>query len=83
MRWEDRRRSENVEDRRGMSPGGMVVGGGAGLLIIFLIATLFGADPGQILDQMQRTQVETEQGGGTPQPIDPGQGVRTEEPGSR
>ena len=29
-----------------MSPGGMVVGGGAGLLIIFLIATLFGADPG-------------------------------------
>jgi len=73
MRWEDRRRSENVEDRRGMSPGGMVVGGGAGLLIIFLIATLFGADPGQILDQMQRTQVETEEGGGTPQPIDPAQ----------
>jgi predicted metalloprotease len=71
MRWEDRRRSENVEDRRGMSPGGMVVGGGAGLLIIFLIATLFGADPGQILDQMQRTQVE--EGGGTPQPIDPAQ----------
>jgi predicted metalloprotease len=50
-----------------------VVGGGAGLLIIFLIATLFGADPGQILDQMQRTQVETEEGGGTPQPIDPAQ----------
>ena len=73
MRWEDRRRSENVEDRRGMSPGGMVVGGGAGLLIIFLIATLFGADPGQILDQMQRTQVETEEGGGPPQPIDPAQ----------
>ena len=72
MRWEDRRRSENVEDRRGMSPGGIAVSGGAGLLVIFLIATLFGADPGAILDQMSRVQVE-QGGGGTPQEIDPAQ----------
>jgi predicted metalloprotease len=75
MRWEDRRRSENVEDRRGMGPAGMAVGGGAGLLIILLIATLFGADPGQMLDQMQRTQVEegAGTGPGTGQPVDPAQ----------
>jgi uncharacterized protein len=73
MRWEDRRRSENVEDRRGMSPAGMAVGGGAGLLIILVIATLFGADPLQLLEQMQQTQVGTEQTGGPQAPVDPAQ----------
>ncbi|MBA2647078.1 MAG: neutral zinc metallopeptidase, partial [Pyrinomonadaceae bacterium] len=30
MRWSGRRESQNVEDRRGMSRGGMAVGGGIG-----------------------------------------------------
>jgi uncharacterized protein len=53
MRWQDRRRSQNVEDRRGVSPRGMVFGGGAGLLIILVIAVLFGADPFALLNQIE------------------------------
>ena len=40
------RRSTNVEDRRGM--GGVAVGGGAGAIILALIAMFFGVDPGSI-----------------------------------
>ena len=29
MRWQNERQSENVEDRRGVSPGQMAVGGGS------------------------------------------------------
>ena len=53
MRWQDRRRSGNVEDRRGMSPRGMAFGGGFGLIIILLIAVLFGADPLALLNQIE------------------------------
>ncbi|MGI8566617.1 MAG: KPN_02809 family neutral zinc metallopeptidase [Pyrinomonadaceae bacterium] len=52
MRWSGRRESQNVEDRRGMSRGGMAVGGGIGTLLLVLIAMLFGADPRQLLEQM-------------------------------
>jgi uncharacterized protein len=51
MLWRNRRQSENVEDRRGMSRGGMAVGGGLGTIVILIIAALFGADPGDLLDQ--------------------------------
>lgn len=74
MRWQDGRRSDNVEDRRGRVPvGGMAIGGG-GLLIV-LIAMLFGADPRALLEQLQ-------QGGGSgqtmEQPIDPAQNEAAE-----
>jgi predicted metalloprotease len=46
MRWEGERRSNNVEDRRGISLRGPAIGGGA--LIIAVIATLLGAPPGLI-----------------------------------
>jgi predicted metalloprotease len=51
MRWQDRRRSTNVEDRRGSSvPGGRPVKIGGGLTILALLAALvFGIDPSQIL----------------------------------
>ncbi len=49
MRWLGGRESDNVEDRRGMSTGGMVVGGGIGTVIIALIVTLLGGDPSAIL----------------------------------
>ena len=52
MRWSGSRESQNVEDRRGMSRGGMAVGGGIGTLLLVLIAMLFGADPRQLLEQM-------------------------------
>ena len=54
MKWEGRRQSENVEDRRGMSTTGKVVAGGGALGIIFLIVQLFlGGDNQQILSQLE------------------------------
>ena len=44
MRWRGRQRSQNVEDRRGMSPKKAIGGGGIGVVIIALIAMFFGAD---------------------------------------
>jgi uncharacterized protein len=49
MRWRDGRRSDNVEDRRGMTPG-KVVGGGVGVVIISLIAMFMGVDPSTLLN---------------------------------
>ena len=50
MRWQGRRRSGNVEDRRGMRAGGVVAGGGVATLIILAIALLTGTDPGELVD---------------------------------
>lgn len=44
MRWRGREQSENVEDRRGISPGMAVGGGGIGVLLIALVAMFLGAD---------------------------------------
>lgn len=52
MRWRDRRESENIEDRRGMSGGRIAVGGGLGTILIVILALLFGADPRQLLEQL-------------------------------
>ena len=52
MRWENERKSENVEDRRGMTASRGVIGGGLGVLVIVLIAWFFGVDPTQLLNQM-------------------------------
>ena len=66
MRWMDRRRSTNVEDRRAFSPGGLAVGGGLGTLAIIVISLLLGGDPRVILDQLPgNTQVGIQEGGGT------------------
>lgn len=48
MRWQGRRGSGNVEDRRGARGGGKVIGGGIGLILIIIVA-LLGGDPGQII----------------------------------
>ena len=53
MRWESGRRSDNIEDRRGMGLGGKgLVGGGIGTVVIALIALFMGVDPGMVLNQM-------------------------------
>lgn len=52
MRWEDERRSDNVEDRRGMSVGRGLAGGGIGTVVIVVVALLFGVDPRVLLQQM-------------------------------
>ncbi len=51
MKWQGRRGSQNVEDRRGMSTGTKVVGGGIGTLVIVLLVYLLGGDPSGILQQ--------------------------------
>jgi predicted metalloprotease len=61
MRWRGERQSENIEDRRGMSRGGMAIGGGLGGIVILVLALLFGADPRQLLEQLP----SGEQGSGT------------------
>jgi len=44
MRWRGRRESSNVEDRRGISPKG-IVGGGIGTIVIVVVVLLLGGDP--------------------------------------
>jgi uncharacterized protein len=53
MRWQDGRRSENVEDQRRRGPGGIVIGGGIGTLVMVALALLSGADPVALLQQFQ------------------------------
>ncbi len=50
MRWQGRRESDNVEDRRGRG-GSTIVGGGLGVLVLGLIVYLLGGDPSQLLNQ--------------------------------
>ncbi|MCM3117860.1 zinc metallopeptidase [Neobacillus sp. MER 74] len=54
MKWKGRRQSSNVEDRRGMGMGGKtVIGGGIGSIIIVLLFTLLGGNPGDLLGSNQ------------------------------
>ncbi|HEY4551565.1 MAG TPA: neutral zinc metallopeptidase [Bacillaceae bacterium] len=54
MQWKGRRGSANIEDRRGMG-GGTIVGGGLGGLILVLIFTFLGGDPGALMNSFQET----------------------------
>lgn len=56
MRWQGRRESGNVEDRRGMSTGRIVTGGGIGTILIVIIVLLLGGDPIKFLNGIQGTQ---------------------------
>ncbi|MGD9648559.1 MAG: neutral zinc metallopeptidase, partial [Pirellulales bacterium] len=47
MRWEGGRRSENLEDRRGMRRPTMAIGG-VGLLVLLVLGVVFGVDPQQL-----------------------------------
>ncbi len=49
MKWEGRRGSDNVEDRRGVSTGRVVGGGGLGLVAMALIVWALGGDPMAVL----------------------------------
>ncbi len=53
MRWQGRRQSDNVEDRRGMPARRLAVGGGLGTIVVVLIVALLGGDPQAVLQQMQ------------------------------
>lgn len=61
MRWQDLRRSSNVDDRRGMSGGGKVALGGIGVVIVVVLSLLTGQDPTEVLSNLQQGQGTTEQ----------------------
>jgi predicted metalloprotease len=52
MRWRGRRRSSNIEDRRG-ARAPRLVGGGIGTIVLVLVAMYFGVDPTPLLQGMQ------------------------------
>lgn len=60
MRWQGRRQSTNVEDRRGMSGGKIALGGGLGTIIIVIIVLLLGGNPSSLLDNLQTGTSTTE-----------------------
>jgi predicted metalloprotease len=51
MRWEGRRESGNVEDRRMSGGARAAVGGGIGTLVIVLLVMFLGGDPSAIIQQ--------------------------------
>lgn len=61
MKWRDRRKSSNVEDRRGMSGRGKLIAGGGIIAIIFVIAQFFLSDGDiNVLRQLEDTAPSTE-----------------------
>lgn len=53
MKIEGRRRSSNVEDRRGRGAGGKVAaGGGIATLVIAVVVMLLGGDPSEVINSM-------------------------------
>jgi predicted metalloprotease len=60
MKWQGRRKSGNLEDRRGMSSGGKTIVGGGLIGIVILLLNVFGGENGQmvgnILEQTQGNQ---------------------------
>jgi predicted metalloprotease len=68
MRWQDLRRSDNVEDRRGMRPAAIGGVGGVGAIVIVLVALFFGVDPSALLQTLDsgQTQAPTSQTASAP-----------------
>ena len=69
MQWQGRRKSTNVEDRRGAGATGGVagrrvaVGGGLGSIVLIVLYLIFGGDPSQITQGSQEPTTNTESGG--------------------
>ena len=60
MRWEGRRQSQNIEDRRGMRFG-RAGGIGLGTIVLALVAAYFGVDPSVVLQNTQPSGQQAEQ----------------------
>lgn len=61
MKWQGRRKSGNLEDRRGMGTKGKVVAGGGVIAVVVLLLQLFGGETGQqlapLVEQVGSSQV--------------------------
>jgi len=65
MLWQGRRQSTNVEDRRGVSAGGLAAGGGIIGLIVVVLNLLLGGDASQIPPELLPGQQQSTQGSST------------------
>lgn len=67
MKWQGERESDNIEDQRRITPGGVAIGGGAGLVIV-VVALLLGVDPRPLLQQIAQNgpAVQQQQGPAAP-----------------
>ncbi len=61
MRWQDRRRSDNVEDLRGRPGRKGLAFGGLGGIIVAVIYFLLGGDPQQVMQTLQTSGTENAQ----------------------
>jgi hypothetical protein len=84
MKWIGNRKSDNVEDRRGMSGGGKAVVGGGLIGIVILLLNAFGGENAKMLtpileqiNQGQRTEQTGEQKALTPEEIETGDFAKT------
>lgn len=75
MKWQDGRRSDNVEDRRGDArprlagfPAGGGKLGGFGMIVVVILALLFGFDPSALLGGLQGGALPQSQERAGPQP---------------
>ena len=66
MRWQGRRQSDNIEDRRGMRVGRTAGIGGVGLVAVYLISMYFGVDPRMLLGGIETSQVGAQPGSSEP-----------------
>jgi predicted metalloprotease len=58
MRWQGRRASDNVDDRRGGGMGGKVALGGVGTLIIIVLTLVMGGNPSDVINAISSQQTE-------------------------
>lgn len=60
MKWEGRRQSKNLDDRRGMSSKGKLAAGGGIIAVVVLLLQFFGGETGQqlapIVEQISKSQ---------------------------
>jgi predicted metalloprotease len=72
MLWKGQRESENVEDQRGSSGQGLMIGGGVGSIIVVVVALLLGINPQAVLDKMHGDQQQhvQDQGKQAPNPAE-------------
>jgi len=62
MRWRDRQRSSNVDDRRGVKVGGKSAAGGLGLIGIAVVIGLMGGDPTPLLQEGIEQTIQSQMG---------------------
>jgi len=68
MRLDDEVESVNIEDRRGISVGRGVAGGGLGVVVIAVVALLLGVDPSAVLRGLQEQAPAPQQYAAPPAP---------------